>query len=197
MKNNSICIRKASLDDAETLLKIYSFYVEKTAISFECQVPTVSEFKGRMAQTLSKYPYIVAVKDNQIMGYSYLNPFKSRCAYDWAAETTIYVRQDATHEGLGKMLYDTLESIAIRQNIINLYACIAYPETEDEYLTKNSAQFHSHMGYEMAGHYHKCGYKFGRWYDMVYMEKSLTDHLLLPDKIIPFNELVPQFTTSL
>ena len=56
-------------------------------------------------------------------------------------------------------------------NICNLYACIGYPEVEDEYLTKNSAQFHAHLGYRMVGEFYRCGYKFDRWYNMVWMEK--------------------------
>ena len=60
--------------------------------------------------------------------------------------------------------------------IQNLYACIAYPITEDEYLTKNSADFHSHMGFKPAGEFHECGYKFGRWYNMIWMEKIIGSH---------------------
>ena len=60
--------------------------------------------------------------------------------------------------------------------ILNLYACIAYSEDEDEYLTHNSVEFHRHMGIELVGKFHKCGCKFGRWYDMVYMEKIIGEH---------------------
>ena len=56
--------------------------------------------------------------------------------------------------------------------ILNLYACIGYPQVEDEYLTKNSAEFHAHLGFELVGTFHNCGYKFDRWYDMVWMEKN-------------------------
>ena len=57
--------------------------------------------------------------------------------------------------------------------MINLYACIGDPITEDEYLTKNSEYFHRHMGYTRVGEFHRCGYKFGRWYNMIWMEKIL------------------------
>ena len=60
--------------------------------------------------------------------------------------------------------------------ILNLYACIGYPETEDEYLTRNSAGFHAHLGYIKVGEFHKCGYKFGRWYNMIWMEKMIGEH---------------------
>ena len=73
--------------------------------------------------------------------------------------------------GYGRKLYHVLEAISTAQNILNLNVCIGYQEVEDEYLTANSAQFHAHLGYHMVGEFHKCGYKFGRWYNMVWMEK--------------------------
>ena len=63
------------------------------------------------------------------------------------------------------------------QNICNLYACIGYPEKEDEYLTKNSVYFHEKLGYRMVGEFYKCGYKFNRWYNMVWMEKFIGEHI--------------------
>ena len=62
--------------------------------------------------------------------------------------------------------------------ILNLYACIAYPEVEDEYLDKNSVLFHEHLGYVKVGEFHKCGYKFGRWYNMIWMEKIIGEHVI-------------------
>ena len=83
---------------------------------------------------------------------------------------------DRKHEGIGKKLYDVLEQILKEQGILNLYACIAYPETEDEYLTKDSVCFHEHLGYRMIGEFRECGYKFDRWYHMVWMEKMIGEH---------------------
>ena len=170
-------IRVATLEDAKTLVEIYTPYVEKTVITFEYEVPSVEEFKGRMAHVLEKYPYHVAERDGEIVGYAYAGEFKSRAAYDWAVETTVYVREDQKKSGVGKALYMALEQILAEQNILNLNACIGYPEVEDEYLTKNSVQFHEHMGYRFVGEFYKCGYKFGRWYNMVWMEKHIGEHL--------------------
>ncbi len=78
--------------------------------------------------------------------------------------------------GIGKMLYTELERRLKEQNILNVYACIAYPERDDEYLDKNSAQFHKHLGYRRVGTLRKCGYKFGRWYNMVWYEKFIGKH---------------------
>lgn len=186
---DGICIRTAVLDDAQEILQIYAPYVEKTAITFEYEVPSLSEFRERMRRTLQKYPYIVAVKDEEILGYAYTGSFVGRTAYDWAAETTIYIKENNKNMGFGRKLYDALEEISRTQNITNLYACIGYPEREDEYLTRNSAQFHEHLGYSLVGEFRRCGYKFGRWYNMVWMEKIIGTHVEQPPAVIPFPEL--------
>lgn len=82
-----------------------------------------------------------------------------------------------------------IENISRRQNILSLNACIGYPENDDEHLTKNSVMFHEHMGYSMIGEFHKCGYKFGRWYNMVWMEKMIGEHISVPEKVIKFPDL--------
>ncbi len=177
---NNIIIREAVPDDAEALLKIYAPYVRETAITFEYDVPTVSEFKNRITKTLKKYPYLVAVLDNEIVGYAYAGTFKDRAAYDYSVETTVYVDKNRKKSGIGKALYLALEKALAAKNIINLYACIAYPEKNDNYLTKNSVEFHEHLGYTLVGRFHKCGYKFVNWYDMVWMEKLLAPHPVTP-----------------
>lgn len=173
---SDLCIRIASENDAEDILKIYAPYIEQTAITFEYEVPSLEEFTERIRKTLKQYPYLVAEKDGIIVGYAYVNCLKDRAAYDWAVETSIYVDMTHKHEGIGKKLYDVLEQILKEQGILNLYACIAYPETEDEYLTKDSVRFHEHLGYRMIGEFCKCGYKFDRWYHMVWMEKMIGEH---------------------
>ena len=189
MEYNSIQIRTAAAEDAWELLKIYKPYVKKTAITFEYDVPTPEEFKARIENTLKKYPYLVAEKDGELLGYVYTGPFVGRAAYGWAAEVSIYLKEGSQRLGLGKRLYQAIEEISRAQNILNLNACIGSPETEDEYLTRNSIQFHSHMGYRWVGEFYKCGYKFGRWYNMVWMEKIIGEHPAEPMAVIPFPEL--------
>ena len=189
MEYNSIQIRTAAAEDAWELLKIYKPYVKKTAITFEYDVPTPEEFKARIENTLKKYPYLVAEKDGELLGYVYTGPFVGRAAYGWAAEVSIYLKEGSQRLGLGKRLYQAIEEISRAQNILNLNACIGSPETEDEYLTRNSIQVHSHMGYRWVGEFYKCGYKFGRWYNMVWMEKIIGEHPAEPMAVIPFPEL--------
>ncbi|MDY4114896.1 MAG: N-acetyltransferase family protein [Blautia sp.] len=175
--NTSITIRMANPADAQALLNIYAPYVINTAITFEYDVPSVEEFASRIAHSLEKYPYLIAEEGGNILGYAYASPFHDRPAYDWAVETSIYVDQNIKHRGIGRKLHDALESTLREQGILNMNACIAYPPEEDEHLDKNSVEFHAHMGYRLVGEFYKCGYKFNRWYNMVWMEKLIGEHL--------------------
>lgn len=173
---DDISIRFAKPEDAKELLKIYAYYVTDTAISFETEVPSEEEFKLRIEEVLKSYPFIVACKDDEILGYAYLHSFVGRKAYELSAETTIYLNPDKKKMGIGKKLYSVLEDIAKAQNITNLYSCIGYVDKEDEYLNNNSVQFHEHIGFRMVGKFENCGHKFGRWYHMVWMEKIIGEH---------------------
>ena len=86
-----ITVGNAELKDAERLLEIYDYYVKYTAITFEYDTPSLSEFQKRMENTLQRYPYLVIEKDGRIQGYAYAGPFVGRAAYDWACELTIYL----------------------------------------------------------------------------------------------------------
>lgn len=181
MDDTALRIRTARLSDAPALLKIYAPYVEKTAIMFECTVPDIEEFAARMRATLRRYPYLVAERGGEIVGYAYAGPFGSRAAYDWAVEMSIYLREDQRHRGTGKRLYAALEAVLRAQNIQNLYACIGCPDgADDAHLTRNSAQFHAHLGYRLVGEFPRCGYKFGTWYSMVWMKKCIGAHEAQP-----------------
>lgn len=184
-----IILRTASPDDAGALLEIYAPYVLNTAITFEYDVPSEEEFSGRIAATLSRYPYIVVQDGGGILGYAYTGVFHQRAAYDHSVETSIYLRTDAHRRGLGRALYGALERLCLAQNVTNLYACIGSPARDSAYLDRNSEQFHAHMGYEPAGRFHACGYKFGEWFDMVYMEKRIAAPCCPQPPFIPFPQL--------
>lgn len=170
-------IRAVLLSDAERLSNIYAYYVTNTAVTFEYDVPDSSEFKKRISKTIEEYPYLVAEYDGKVVGYAYAGAFHARAAYLWAAEVSIYVDNEYRRSGVGRLLYEKLESILKEMGITNLYACIAAPETDDEYLTHDSINFHEKMGYTVIGEFHSCGYKFGRWYNMVWAEKIIGEHL--------------------
>lgn len=185
-----LTIRIARPQDARALAAIYRPYVEQTAISFECEAPTATAMLRRMEDVLTRYPYLVAERGGDLLGYAYAHPFIGRAAYDWSAEMTIYLRMDARRAGIGGQLYRTLEDLLRDMGVLNLNACIGYPQTDDDpYLTTNSVDFHKHLGYEWVGRFHDSGSKFGRWYDMVWMEKLLAPHQTPPTPICPFPDL--------
>lgn len=145
-------IERVTTADAEELLEIYAPYVWETAISFEYEVPTLSEFSERIARISAKYPYIKAVESGQVIGYAYAGCFKGREAYDWSVESTIYIRKNSRRSGIGKLLYDSL-------------------------------RFHRALGFTEVGCFHHSGYKFGQWFDMVWMEKMIGDHTATPPDV--------------
>lgn len=184
-----IVIREATPADAARLLEIYDYYVRNTAISFECETPTLDEFTDRMRTFTRRYPYLLAEEDGVPMGYAYAHPFVGRAAYDWSCELTIYLDKNARGRGMGRLLYAALERALLQMGVCNLYACIGDPEQEDAYLTKDSARFHAHLGFCEIGRFTRCGRKFDRWYDMIWMEKLIAPHTPEKSPITPWPQL--------
>jgi len=177
-----IIIEKVTVSDAEELLSIYAPYITETTFTFEYDVPSIEEFRQRIEKITSKYPYLKAVCNGKICGYAYLSSFKERAAYQFSAETSMYIRKDMRSSGIGSVLYDALEDIAKKQGIINLNACIAYPNPPSE-------KFNAKKGYKKVAHFTKCGFKFGKWCDMIWMEKFIGEHTGTPAEFIPFSKL--------
>ena len=164
-------IRFATPADAVQVRAVYAPYVSDTAITFEYEVPTASEMEGRMAHTLESFPWLVFEAGGKVLGYAYASPFHVRAAYAWSVETSVYVDRACRRAGIGRALMRDLEAILSHMGALNLNACIAYAGREDPFLTDDSVRFHERLGFALAAHFHACGYKFGRWYDMVWMER--------------------------
>lgn len=175
-------IRIAVPEDAPELVSIYAPYVESTPITFEYTVPAVEEFENRIRCTLEKYPYLIAEAGGVILGYTYASAFKTRAAYSWSAETSVYVRKGQGRQGVGKALYTALEELLRRQHVCNLCACITYPNPP-------SISFHESFGYKTVAQFHASGFKLDAWHDMIWMEKALCPHTLPPMPFIPFSQL--------
>ena len=159
-------IRFAKPSDARSLLDIYAPYVENTAITFEYEVPTIEDFATRIEKTLEKYPYLVAEEDGLILGHAYASTYYARAAYDWTVELSVYVSQDARGQGVGTRLYDALEDLLEQMGYIHFLACISLPN-------EASLALHRKRGYQQVAHFPKIGYKFDRWHDIVWLQKSL------------------------
>ncbi len=180
-EEKSILVRAAAPEDAGTLLDIYRPYVTDTCVTFETEVPDREEFARRIRGTLLRYPYLCAEEDGKIVGYCYASAFHVRSAYRWTCENSIYLRMDARGRGIGSLLENRLEEILVRQGFTGLNACITYPNPE-------SVAFHERHGFRTCAHFHGCGYKMGRWLDVVWMEKKLSSRADAPREPVPFPE---------
>ena len=172
-------IRVASLEDADSIQKIYAPYVKNTTITFEYDIPSVEEMISRMESTLHTYPYIVAIENDHIIGYAYASTFKGRTAYDWSCELSIYIDERKQHLGIGKKLYECLFELLKLMNIQAVFACITYPNEKSE-------NFHKKFGFETVAHFHQCGFKFNQWHDVIWMEKRIGNDQY-PASLIPFS----------
>ena len=186
-----ITLRMVTPEDAPALAAIYAPYVRDTAISFEYEPPTEEVFADRIREVLELFPYLAAVRGEEILGYAYAHPYGVRKAYSHSVELSVYIRRDCRGLGLGRMLYEAMEVLLKAQNVTNLYVLVAGVEVEDAYLTHDSQKFHLAMGYEYVGKLHKAGYKFGHWYDMITMEKLIAPH---PEYTQP--EVLPWYALS-
>ena len=182
-------IRPVTEEDAEALLSVYAPYVTDTAITFESEVPTVEAVRERIRQTLSFYPYLALARGEKILGYAYAGPFHPRDAYLWCVETSLYVAVGEHGKGYGRLLHDALERELASMGILSMEACIGVPADGAEtgpFLDRNSQHFHSHMGYRLVGCFSRCGYKFGNFYDMIWMEKHIGSHEGTPEPVKPW-----------
>ena len=124
MKKRKVTLRIAVPDDAGALMAIYAPYVLNTAVTYEYEVPSAGEFRRRIVHTLENYPYVVAEVDGEIAGYAYTGRLGVRAAFAWAAETSIYIREDMHGLGIGRKLYDALEKFSQVQHIVTLHSGI-------------------------------------------------------------------------
>ena len=184
-----IAIRPASAADAEALMDIYAPYVLKTAITYEYVVPSPAEFRRRIETYSRKYPYLVAETNGIPVGYAYASPLGSRPAFDWSVETAIYIREDCRGEGVGRSLYRHLETILKIQGVRTMTAAVATVSREDPYLTNASLSFHLRMGFTPVGTFRNCGCKFGRWYDLTWLEKAIGDYVNDPPAVKAIGEI--------
>lgn len=156
-------IRLATLDDAECILEIYKPYVLETPISFETEVPSIQEFRERLAEKLGKFPWLVFERDGEILGYAYAGPFKNRRAYAWSVESTVYVQRGLHRSGLGKALYGKLIEVVKHQGAVNVIGGITLPNDA-------SVGLHEHFGFVPVARFRDAGFKMGKWWDVGYWQ---------------------------
>jgi L-amino acid N-acyltransferase YncA len=166
MLNHSGRIRMATINDAPALAEIYRPYVSDTAVSFELVPPSDQEFAQRVARTLERTPWLVYERGGRIVGYAYASRHREREAYQWSVEVSAYVRTDAQRAGVARALYEKLFELLAMQGFYSAFAGITLPNDA-------SVEFHQALGFKHIGDFHSIGYKFGRWHDTTWLERSI------------------------
>lgn len=172
-------VRCAESSDVNVILNIYAPFVKNTIITFEYTVPALAEYRDRIENTLKAYPFLVCEDTDQIIGFAYADRYKSRTAYDWDTELSIYMAPGYTGKGLGSRLYNTLMEILACQNVVNVYGCLALPNSSSERL-------HHALGFDCLGKFPNAGYKHGMWVDTVWYGRSIAPCETPAKPFIPF-----------
>lgn len=185
-----IKIRLAEESDAAEILAIYAPYIKETNITFEYEVPSVTDFRERIRETARHYPYLVCLVEGKIVGYAYAHKQMERAAYQWNAELSVYIAAEAQHRGIGKALYSALIEILKLQNVQNIYAIVTSPNP-------NSEKLHQYFGFRTIGLYPKTGYKFGQWLDVSWLEKSIGRHETNPEPFLSIETIAGEKITEI
>ena len=176
-------VRLAAPGDGEALAGIYRPAVADRATSFEIDPPDAAEMARRVTSLLERYPWLVCVNDEQVIGYAYASRHRERAAYQWAVEVSAYVREGAHRTGVGRRLYESLFRVLAVQGYQRAFAGITLPN-------EASVGFHTAFGFTPVGVYHRIGWKFGAWHDVLWLERAVDDTLATPAAPpIPFAQL--------
>lgn len=152
-------IRLAGEEDAAGILAIYGPVVRDTAISFELDPPSVEEMRGRIRARLEGFPWIVCASGNDIWGYAYADRLRTRAAYQWTTELTVYVHPERQRRGVARALYTSLLAALRLQGFRSAFGGIALPNP-------GSVALHEAMGFRPAGVWTAVGFKLGAWHDV-------------------------------
>ena len=175
-------IRTADERDAEQIAAIYDPIVANTIISFELEPPGPQEIGGRVARTLSIWPWLVCVRDGELLGYAYASEHLPRKAYQWAVNVSAYVNPSAHRRGIGRALYSALFEILRLQGFYTACAGISLPNAA-------SVGLHTAMGFEPVGIYRAVGYKLGGWHDVGWWQLALRSQASEPTAPMPYPAL--------
>ncbi len=168
-------IRLANKNDADQIQAIYSPIVSQTATSFELEVPTVAEMRKRILTTLESLPWLVCDRKGEVLGYVYARLFRTRPAYQWSVETSVYVHAELRRSGIGRALYASLLKVLALQGYYNALAGITLPNLA-------SQRLHEALGFKPVGIYREVGFKLGAWHDVGWWQLDLQPKLVPPKR---------------
>jgi phosphinothricin acetyltransferase len=180
--HDGIAIRAATSKDARQVLDIYAPFCTDSAVSFEVEAPALDEMRRRIDRTLARFPWLVAERERQVLGFAYASEHRERAAYRWAVDATVYVKAGDRRAGVGRRLYTELFAILSRQGYINVFAGIALPNPA-------SVGLHESLGFVLIGVYRAVGYKLGGWHDVGWWQLVLRAAPARPDEPVPFAQI--------
>lgn len=175
-------VRVARPSDAEAVAAIYAPIVRDTTISFEIEPPTPEEMAQRIAKTLQTYPWLVAERGGQVIGYVYAGKHRDPGSYRWSVNVSAYIHESAHRQGVGRALYERLIAILKAQGFHSAYAGIALPNAA-------SVGLHEAVGFKQIGIYKEVGFKHGQWRDTGWWRLELSRGTGAPSEPILFPDL--------
>jgi phosphinothricin acetyltransferase len=170
------CIRFAKTTDAPGISEIYAPFVNGSAVTFEEEVPSGEEIASRMEQISEKLPYLVCEIEGKVAGYAYACDFRTRSAYRWTKELSVYVHPSFRRKNIAVALYGCVIDLIKLQGITSALACITVPNPE-------SVGFHEQYGFKKVGIFRANGYKLGQWHDVGWWELDLN-----PERVVPWDD---------
>jgi phosphinothricin acetyltransferase len=178
-------IRTATRADAPAIAAIYGPVVERSAITFELEPPSIAELARRIRSVRARWPWLVLERGGDVVAYAYASTWRARVAYTWAVESTVYVRPDAQRQGVGRALYRSLLACLRLQGYRLAIGGITLPNPA-------SVALHEALGFRLVGVHRACGHKLGRWHDVGFWECELAP----PTEAMPSQPVVPRALAS-
>lgn len=169
-ESEPVSTRPATAADVPAIRDIYAPIVQDTVISFEAEPPDADEIRRRMTAGALRLPWLVAetsvAGQRCVAGYAYAAPFRTRAAYRWSVETSVYLSASARGRGIGRRLYEQLLAELCALGYVNAYAGIALPN-------EASVRLHEAVGFTPIGAFPAAGHKQGRWVDVGWWVRAL------------------------
>jgi phosphinothricin acetyltransferase len=175
-------IRLATREDGRALAAIYAPAVVDRSTSFEVEPPDGAEMARRVERISVRTPWLVCEHRGTVVGYAYAGPHRDRPAYQWSVEVSAYVHDDVHRSGVARALYTSLFAALVVQGFANAYAGITLPNAA-------SVGLHLAMGFTPTGTFHRVGYKFGQWHDVMWLERELMAPASEPPVPTPLPEI--------
>lgn len=164
-----VTVRQAALNDAAAVAAIYAPYVNDSAISFEETPPTVAECARRIERSQTRWQWLVAEVGGAVVGYAYGSQHRERDAYRWSVEVSVYVGVGFHRQGVARALYDRLLPDLTSRGFCQAYAGTTLPNDP-------SVKLHAALGFTQIGVFRSVGWKFGRWHDVAWFQRTLRDN---------------------